>query len=771
MLVIGDQFNEEYFKRRISLAMENKISWHQFSSIVNNLLTLGQFKIFVNILLLELKKHKDQALIKIKLEPQDFYNDSIATEEQMTNESISQEQHQQISIKKEFEIDEHPISEINIQSVSSIPIQNIPMKDKSIEPTIKLETFQENISSDIIEKSKCASCNLEFDDSKSLELHQCQEIEQDQNVKCNFCEKDFPTETSLNRHVVSHYNNPTKNLKCDICDKKFRLPQNLTNHNKWIHERVKPRSQKRRKFNSYKRLKKHMLTVKKKSKITRKKNSTFASENNSKDDESVVSPLPENDNQTKRNHCEECNITFALKQTLELHIQSFHKKVEDSQQEQPSSDQKDSTEQVAKPENIKVDKKKYECKKCEKKFTKKLTLQMHVKVVHDKIKNLKCDKCSKTFGHIIHLKKHSLVHKNKQEKSPNDVPKSTEDKDTKIKKHKCEKCNKTFNRVISLNKHIMILHNKKLNKKCKKCNDCEKWFSNKPNLLRHIQKKHSMKTQENKLMENGIKCKQCVKYFPSKYRLNRHVRHVHGTVKKQKCPDCDKRFGYTSSLKYHVLKDHNKKLSEKRNFKCEQCEKSFSQNFNLTKHIRNIHAKDKKCEPGDQNEKPVVKPSNLEENAATPNDEFDEEIPDLVLPTSPEKSKNLECNQCDKSFENEIHLEKHVSIHIESPQPNPEMRVETSRLHENQALKKCKQCEEDFDTEANLSEHVVRQHFKSKEQCELCKKVFGNITNLIRHVKSVHDKIKDFKCGTCDRGFSEKIALKKHFIHVHGMKK
>ena len=731
MILIGDQMSEEeYFKHYLSLAMKNKISWHNFTSMANTfILSIEQFKTFVNVLLIELKKHKDQNLIKIKLEPQDFYNDSIAIEEQITNESISQEQHQQISIKKEFEIDEHPISEINIQSVSSIPIQNVPFKDKSLEPTIKLETFQEHISSDLIEKSKCDSCNLEFEDSKSLEVHQCQEIEQDH--KCNFCEKDFPTETSLNRHVVSHYSKPAKNLKCDKCDKTFRLPHNLTNHNKWIHETVKPRSRKRSKFNSYKRLKKHMLKVKKKSRISKEKdtNTHTVTDTNLKND--ATPPTPENDKPKENNRCEECSITFALKESYDLHMQSFHNDVKDAKDGLTISDQQGPTKLITECQNGETKKKKYHCKKCDKTFSKKLTLQMHVKCVHDKVKNHKCDKCNKAFGYRMHLKRHSFLHKTKSKKDSN--PKNTVKKHTELQKQKCEKCNKTFNKAVSLNKHIMLLHNMKLNENSIQCERCKKWFSHRNNLDRHIRNKHGNAQK--------YKCDKCERAFKQTQNLDRHILYVHG--------------------KAHNKKHHKKKLHENQT-QCDQCEKRFYSKSNLNKHVCKAHDK----VPKNELEKTSGQQLELQKPALAQNQsESDEDIPDLVSQNSPEKVDNIDSSQCVKEFDKMVQLEEHVLVHEEFPEPNPEMTVQRSHLPEkSKDLKKCEKCDKYFDNEADLSAHIVMEHYKSKKKCEHCGKHFQQVTNLIRHVKSVHDKIKDFKCGSCDRGFSEKSNLKKHLI-------
>ena len=51
------------------------------------------------------------------------------------------------------------------------------------------------------------------------------------------------------------------------------------------------------------------------------------------------------------------------------------------------------------------------CELCEKSFHSKGYLKLHIKVVHDKIKEYMCDFCNKTFGHIKEMRRHiKLIH-------------------------------------------------------------------------------------------------------------------------------------------------------------------------------------------------------------------------------------------------------------------------------------------------------------------------------------------------------------------------
>ena len=78
-------------------------------------------------------------------------------------------------------------------------------------------------------------------------------------------------------------------------------------------------------------------------------------------------------------------------------------------------------------ENSKIPKKKSTfCEKCDKGFSRKQKLNLHIKTVHEKVKSHKCDLCLKEFGQKGDLQKHiKIVH-------------------DKVKSHKCNLCFRAF---------------------------------------------------------------------------------------------------------------------------------------------------------------------------------------------------------------------------------------------------------------------------------------------------------------------------------------
>lgn len=117
----------------------------------------------------------------------------------------------------------------------------------------------------------------------------------------------------------------------------------------------------------------------------------------------------------------------------------------------------------------------------------------------------------------------------------------------------------------------------KTNKKRFKCNQCQKEFPQKINLIRHI-RTHTK--------EKPFKCKHCHKKFSQKSNLKTHNR-IHTNKKIYTCTYCNKKFSDKSNLIKHI-RIHTKNKP----FSCNYCQKKFSQKSSLTRHIR-IHTKEK----------------------------------------------------------------------------------------------------------------------------------------------------------------------------------
>ena len=85
-------------------------------------------------------------------------------------------------------------------------------------------------------------------------------------------------------------------------------------------------------------------------------------------------------------------------------------------------------------------------------------------------------------------------------------------------------------------------------------------------------------------------------------------------------------------------------------------------------------------------------------------------------------------------------------------------------MHEKIKDFKCDSCEKEFVTSYELKEHVDAVHLHIKRnRCHICNKDFsGTEYYLKEHIKTIHEGKKDYKCELCNRAFASKLTLVQH---------
>ena len=95
------------------------------------------------------------------------------------------------------------------------------------------------------------------------------------------------------------------------------------------------------------------------------------------------------------------------------------------------------------------------------------------------------------------------------------------------------------------------------------------WISaSKEFFQRHVRTVHEKSVHEN---QKDFKCNSCDKKFSIKGNLKRHIEIVHENVKSFKCDSFEKSFGQKADLDTHAKTVHEKVKA----FKCNSCDKSF----------------------------------------------------------------------------------------------------------------------------------------------------------------------------------------------------
>ena len=80
-------------------------------------------------------------------------------------------------------------------------------------------------------------------------------------------------------------------------------------------------------------------------------------------------------------------------------------------------------------------------------------------------------------------------------------------------------------------------------------------------------------------------CPTCQKSYSTKGNLNKHIQ-THYGVKKFECTLCNKKFLYKNHLKEHITTHTGKKREREGKHECTTCTKTFAYKNNLEIHIR-----------------------------------------------------------------------------------------------------------------------------------------------------------------------------------------
>ncbi len=415
------------------------------------------------------------------------------------------------------------------------------------------------------------------------------------------------------------------------------------------------------------------------------------------------------------------------------------------------------------------------CPKCDKTFIFKADFDRHL-LVHSDVRNFRCEICQAAFKEAKKLRRHeNSVHGNIKAKClkcdrvyscRESLQKHLASSHENAQIYRCTKCPRQFQSQKSLRDHIGLVHENKMHE----CNLCNKKYSYKDNLNRHIAMFHHKR--------RIISCTQCDKTFQDKSSLMRHQQRQHmlDQDKKHVCQMCHKEYLTKDSLRYHMQQMHNQQMEK---YKCSVCGKILSCKNTLQTHIAIKHS---------NTERQRVKCPHCNNTYATKDGLYEHMNTKHLHP-----DEKHYCKTCKKHFASKYTLKKHlrrqhlypkvykcsVCTHICHSETGLKLHMDHQHVNPKQQYT-CRICFRVYKYESELKWHMKeKNHFESLEgsvtfmkprvyPCNFCSYTSLSHKGLKLHTEREHtNSPQQFPCRLCSKIFKHHSGLKQHMDHQH----
>jgi len=276
--------------------------------------------------------------------------------------------------------------------------------------------------------------------------------------------------------------------------------------------------------------------------------------------------------------CTRCEKRFATQDYLSKHMKIHSSKCKCTECGKCFS----SNQELTVHRRIHSGEKPFECTVCSKRFTQSTHLVSHGRI-HSGEKPHKCRECDKAFSQSGDLNTHMRVHTGDKpyKCSVCDVSFSTSSNLQSHKRHAhsnrrpydCRYCGRLFKSSRDLKFHVYT-HTGAKPYSCRHCSDC---FKGNHQLKAHLLKSHNEGT--------WFTCHICQKKFSMKGNLKKHLLRHEG-VKLYVCSECSMSFFTESELRKHQLKH-----SDFKNFCCGSCGEYFKRKDTVISHFNRCSVK------------------------------------------------------------------------------------------------------------------------------------------------------------------------------------
>ncbi|XP_056001837.1 zinc finger protein 569-like [Ostrea edulis] len=439
--------------------------------------------------------------------------------------------------------------------------------------------------------------------------------------------------------------------------------------------------------------------------------------------------------------CMECGRTFIQKAHLKIHCER-HSHVAITEQSNvkklsPSSKNSDKLNENSKPK-----KSMHTCQTCEKSFSQKGHLNVHM-LIHTGDKPFRCNVCNRYFNQKQTLKRHIVTHEGKR-KTPSVDSKRA--KGAECVRNRCiyysshqalnseNAVNAKFHLPQTDGEYSRNTSTKTSRESVSNCNisseNSEQSSTNKVTDSNKRMKSDKLQTKFRK--EN--KCKIYGKEFKQRGHLNVHLL-IHTGAKPFKCDMCFKKFNQKQIWKIHLqthstiptyghrkVNQSNTKGPNNEDFICETCGKVFNNKYNFQKH-QLIHSGHRpffcqECGKSFRQKNHLVDHQRIHSGA-----------------------KPFICDICSKMFSQKQNLKKHLQTHLKQTCNTTANYVR----NEHSSVGQSKQSYQ------NVS-GIRKQHSQGKNK-DLTSNYLGEIRKKTGQI---------FHCDHCGKDFKRKEYLKVH---------
>lgn len=232
------------------------------------------------------------------------------------------------------------------------------------------------------------------------------------------------------------------------------------------------------------------------------------------------------------------------------------------------------------------------CRDCGKGFNRQDQLSRHL-ISHSTVRPYNCEGCGKAYARKEHLNRHHFS-------SPTCLDPNVDP----VRPFSCPSCGQGFVRKEHLVRHSKRAHDIELSDNEPKpfsCQICSKTFTRREHLRRHklvhAKEEKTVKTEpeddsspppspEEKKVQSPVKCEICQKSFSRRSHVLRHMKRIHNTTisgEVHRCNVCNKQFGRKYHLERHML------CHAKLEYECVTCGEKFEQSELLDKHMTTVH--------------------------------------------------------------------------------------------------------------------------------------------------------------------------------------